>query len=522
MSTSPAAAPRGLRGVLALGGSALPVFAFLARLPAALCPIGTLLLINARDGIGEAGAVAAALWLGQAVGGPVIGRLADRRGHRPVLLAACAANATVLAALVAAVLGGLPPAARIALAVAAGLTVPQVGPLARARWARLAGPDKALLGSALSFDTTLDEVGFMVGPALAGILAVTVHPASALVLAAVLILVFGTLFAVHPTAPGPVEAAGARADVRLWSPGLLLLFALALLQGAAWGGANTGVNALARALGEPGTAGLVWSAMAVTSSVAGFVTVARPGSADLTVRLRWTIAVQALLTLPLLAVSGLWGATFAVAGIGLAVAPHLIALFGLVERAGPAERMGEAMTVLGSGLIVGQALAAAVAGPLAGAYGYRAAFAVACAAAAASAVLALTCTGPAAGTAASPDAGTTDGAGGGTTGSASPGTADGPGAGTASSPGAGATHSPGTGTAGTPGAGTTDSRSAGAPRSAGTADSPGAGAASSPGAGANARRWDRLRPALSPVRTWPPAPSPGPPGSSPERPRPRR
>lgn len=404
-TTTPDAPPgvpkSGFRAVFALGGPALPVHAFLARLPAALCPIGTLLLINARDGIGAAGAVAAALWLGQALGGPVIGRLADRRGHRPVLLTACAANAAVLAALVAAVLGGLPPAARMGLAVAAGLTVPQVGPLARARWARLAGADETLLGSALSFDTTLDEVGFMVGPALAGILAVTVHPASALVLAAVLILVFGTLFALHPTAPGPVGAAGtapqtgtgARGGVRLWSPGLALLFAMAVLQGAAWSGANTGVNALAGSLGRPGAAGPVWAAMAVTSSVAGFVTVSRPGSAGLAVRLRWTIGIQAVLTLPLLAVSGLWGATAAVAGIGLAVAPHLIALFGLVERAGPAERMGEAMTVVGSGLIVGQALAAAVAGPLAAAYGYRAAFAVSCAAAAASAVVALTAAG---------------------------------------------------------------------------------------------------------------------------------
>ncbi|MET9959010.1 MFS transporter [Streptomyces sp. NPDC006326] len=387
---SAGAAPGGFRGVFALGGRALPVHAFLARLPAALCPIGTLLLINERDGIGDAGAVAAALWLGQALGGPVIGRLADRRGHRPVLLAACAANAAVLAVLVAAVLAGLPLPVRMALAVAAGLTVPQVGPLARARWARLAGGDEALLGAALSFDTTLDEVGFMVGPALAGVLAVTVHPAAGLVLAAALILVFGTLFALHPTAPGPARAsdAAARAGVRLWSPGLVLLCALAVLQGAAWSGANTGVNALAQALGEPGAAGLVWAAMAVTSSIAGFVTVARPGSADLTVRLRRTIAVQALLTLPLLAVSGLPGAAFAVAGIGLAVAPHLIALFGLVERAVPAQRMGEAMTVAGSGLIVGQALAAAAAGPLAQAYGYRAAFAVACTAAAASALLA--------------------------------------------------------------------------------------------------------------------------------------
>ncbi|MFE3579238.1 MFS transporter [Streptomyces vinaceus] len=313
-----APAPGGLRGVFALGGAALTLHAFLARLPSALCPIGTLLLINERDGIGDAGAVAAALWLGQALGGPVIGRLADRRGHRPVLLAACGANAAALVALVTAVLGALPLAAQLAFAVAAGLTVPQVGPLARARWARLAGEDEARLGAALSFDTTLDEVGFMVGPALAGILAVTVHPASALVLAA----------------------------------------------------------------------GLVWAAMAVTSSIAGFVTVARPGSADLRVRLRRTVTAQAVLTLPLLAVSGLPGAALAVAGIGLAVAPHLIALFGLVERAGPAERMGEAMTVVGSGLIVGQALAAAAAGPLAAAYGHRAAFAVSCAAAAASALLA--------------------------------------------------------------------------------------------------------------------------------------
>ncbi|MFK0046053.1 MFS transporter [Streptomyces sp. NPDC090741] len=390
----PGSASSGFRGVISLGGAALPVYGFLARLPAALCPIGTLLLVNERAGIGDAGTVAAALWLGQALGGPVIGRLADRRGHRPVLLAACTANAVVLLALVAAVLGGLPLAAQLTLAVATGLTVPQVGPLARARWARLAGDDKALVGAALSFDTTLDEVAFMVGPALAGILAVTLHPTAALVLAAALILTFGTLFALHRTAPGPTgTATAARSGVRLWSPGLALLSAMAVLQGAAWSSANTGVNALAESAGSPGAAGLVWSAMAVTSSIAGFVTVARPGTADLTVRLRRTIAVQALLTLPLLAVSSLWGAAFAVAGIGLMVAPHLIALFGLVERVGPAQRMGEVMTMVGSGLIIGQALGAAAAGPLARAYGYGAAFTMSCGAAAAAAVLALSVAG---------------------------------------------------------------------------------------------------------------------------------
>ncbi|WP_037890036.1 MFS transporter [Streptomyces sp. NRRL S-87] len=453
-----------------LGGAALPWLAFLARLPAALCPVGTLLLINQRDGIGDAGTLAGALWLGQALGGPLIGRLADRHGHRPVLLVSCTANAAVLAGLVAAVLGGLPPAARIALACAAGLTVPQIGPLARTRWVRLAGPDRALVGTALSFDTTLDEASFMVGPALAGLLAVTVHPAAALVLAAALILVFGTLFALHPTAPrgttaapgpgtgtgtgtevgtetGPVghtatapapapaaaepEAApalapapapapatttittptptptptpttattaedrtGGETDARLRSPGLTVLTTMAVLQGAAWSSANTGVNALAREVGSPGAAGLVWAAMAVTSSAAGFATVARPGRVGLVTRLRRTVAAQALLTLPLLAVGGsagaaLGGAALAVAGIGLAVAPHLIALFGLAERVAPARRMAEAMTLLGSALIIGQALAAAAAGRLAAAYGPRAAFVLACAAMAVSALVAL-------------------------------------------------------------------------------------------------------------------------------------
>ncbi|MDX6759286.1 hypothetical protein SIN09_07470 [Streptomyces sp. F8] len=104
----------------------------------------------------------------------------------------------------------------------------------------------------------------MVGPALAGVLAVTVHPASALVLAAGLVLVFGTLFAVHPTAPGPVggfTTTGARGGVRLWSPGLVLLFTMPMPQGAAWSGANrvsTRSPRLWARPARPGSCGRPW------------------------------------------------------------------------------------------------------------------------------------------------------------------------------------------------------------------------------------------------------------------------
>ncbi|MFG3118335.1 MFS transporter [Streptomyces sp. NPDC048197] len=408
----------GVRAVVGIAGVGLPVLSFLARLPAALCPIGTLLLLTEVAGIGRAGVVAGMLWLGQAVGGAPVGRLADRRGHRPVILVASLVNAGVIVALVGAVLAGLPAAVQAALAGLTGATMPQVGPLSRTRWSvltasraagpgrrepsltpqelasapaegldghelasvRPAGPDgKELTGRALSLDTTIDEISFMVGPALAATVVVLCHPAAGLLLAAVLGAVCGVLFAVHPTAPGPVRTGRvAAAGAPLVSPGLIVLWVMALGQGVIWGGANAGVSALSKELGDAGMAGFVWGGMAVTSALAGLVTTALPVKRDLTVRLRWAIVAQTLLVLPLPAVDGFVGASLVIAGIGVAVAPHLIAVFGLGERIAPAARMGEAMGLLGAGLIIGQCVAAVVAGPLAEAYGYRAAFGLSC------------------------------------------------------------------------------------------------------------------------------------------------
>ncbi|MGN5382208.1 MFS transporter [Streptomyces lasalocidi] len=375
--------------VTQIAGPALPAISFAARLPAAICPIGTLLMLTELKGIGAAGVAAGMLWSGQAVGGPVLGRCADRRGHRPVILVASLANAAAIALFVASALTAMPFAVQAALAGAVGLTVPQIGPLSRTRWIVLTEPrddqDKAaakeLTRRALSFDTSVDEVSFMAGPALAGVMVVLIAPEAGLVLAGLLIAVFGTLFALHPTAPTgtPAEAAS---QAKLLHPALVVLFGMALLQGMIWGSANAGTSALSDHLGNTGMAGFVWGAMAVTSSLAGLLITVRPVALELTLQLRIAITAQAVLLLPLLAVGGFPGATAAVAGIGLAVAPHLTAVFSLAEQAAPLERMGEAMALLGSGLIVGQGISALAAGQLAqhfGPAGYHSAFVLTCA-----------------------------------------------------------------------------------------------------------------------------------------------
>ncbi|MGW1292585.1 MFS transporter [Streptomyces sp. NPDC002533] len=373
------------RAVTRLAGPALPAISFAARLPAAICPIATLLMLTELNSIGTAGIAAGMLWTGQAVGGPFLGRHADRRGHRPVILAASLANATAVALFVISALTAMPLVAQAALAAVVGLTVPQIGPLSRTRWIVLTESKGARNPSnvrestrrALSFDTTLDELGFMAGPALAGVTVVLIHPAAGLVLAGLVMAVFGTLFALHPTAP-PGTPARTVSPVRLLHPALIALFAMALLQGMIWGSANAGTSALSAHLGDTGRAGLVWGAMAVTSALTGLAITVRPLALGLTLQLRLAIVAQTVLLLPLLVVDSFVGATAAVAAIGFAVAPHLIAVFTLAEQVSPMERMGEAMTLLGSGLIVGQGVAALAAGQLAQHHGHPTAFLLTC------------------------------------------------------------------------------------------------------------------------------------------------
>ncbi|MEJ8671615.1 hypothetical protein WKI71_34410 [Streptomyces sp. MS1.AVA.1] len=127
------------------------------------------------------------------------------------------ANAVAIAGLVAGALAGLPTALVAVVGAAAGATVPQIGPMARARLvalARRAGARDSTVGAALSFESTLDEVSFVLGPALVGLAAVTAHPGFALGGAAVLVAVCGSGFALHRTAvatrPGPVGASAER------------------------------------------------------------------------------------------------------------------------------------------------------------------------------------------------------------------------------------------------------------------------------------------------------------------------
>jgi MFS family permease len=378
-----------------LAGPAYVVVAFLGRLPMAMAQLGALLLVSTATGTyGLGGLAAGALAVANAIGAPVAGGLADRFGQRPVVLVQSLVGAASLAALTVLAQQDAGGAALVAVSAVTGLAMPQVGPLARVRWrpitAGTGAEQRRLVDAAFSYEGAVDEASFAIGPALVGVVAVALSPAGSLVTAAALLAVFGTAFALHPTARRTATGPHVRPTGRLLTPAFAVLIVAQSAVGVLFGATQTGTTVLATQAGQPGLAGLVHAVLGVGSAAAGIGTAFIPARIGHERRVLVAAAAMVALAWPLLLVGTLPALTAAVAVLGFAIAPYMIGVFSLGERVVPAGRTGAAMTALASATGVGYALGSSVAGRLADLSGHRAAFAVTCTATVLALVLAAT------------------------------------------------------------------------------------------------------------------------------------
>lgn len=379
-----------------LAGRAFLPVAFLARLPFSMLTIGTLLLVSSTTGsVALGGLASASTALGTALGGPTQGALADRVGQRRVLLVAVPVATLAVLGLVLAASASGATAAVLAAAAVTGASAPQVGPLARVRWLRLAADEPRTVEAAMSYESTADEVSFVLGPALVGILASAGSPQVAVLVAAGGIAVFGTAFALHPTAratgvrlpataspdadagagatSAPTGAVGTLALVRREAVVLVGMLAMGLL----FGGTQAALTALTRDAGVPGSAGLVYAVMGVGSAVTALSVVALPRRWG--PRSRWitfaTGLVAGAVALLLAAASGsLTAVVVAVAATGLFVGPVMVTVFTVAGERAPAGRTASAMTLVASANVVGVAIGASGGGALADGISTTAAF----------------------------------------------------------------------------------------------------------------------------------------------------
>lgn len=360
------------------GTAAFTLAGLLGRLALSMNGVALVVLLSERRGsYGLAGAVSAVGLVTGAVGMPLIGRLVDRYGQARVTVPAALYNTVPLTGLLLCVRFGAPDWTLL-LCSAAGSAAPNLGGMARSRWAHLYRDDPAARHLANSLEQALDELCFMAGPVLAMLLCTTLAPEAGLITAGTLGTTGALLFAAQRRTEPPLPAAaaeqgpeptGPRHGSPLRVPGLRVLVLTFLATGMVFGATEITTVAYADALGHKASAGLLLALFAGGSCVAGLLFgLLTPRRAPGARFLLGVTAMASVLLLPLAA--GLGGAGLGLLGValfaaGTATAPTMVTGMTLVQELLPQRQFNEGMAVAVSGIVVGISAGAALAGTVA-------------------------------------------------------------------------------------------------------------------------------------------------------------
>jgi MFS family permease len=359
------------------GAAAFCVASFVARMPLAMYALGIVLVISAREGkYGFAGVLSACYVFGNAIGIPILSIVIDRYGQRRVLLPAGAVHLGSGIAFAIMLKTSAPDWALVLPAVVFGLSYLPFGSLVRARWSNLLDGHPEL-STALSVESVLDEVIFVIGPLIATVLATQADPVLVICLGVVLVSVGGVrLASLRATEPPAHPRADTGHVSALRSPGMVQLTIASIAMGAVFASAEVSMVAFCGQHHHRPLSGVVLAAIAVGSAASGLVYGAIGWQTSVLHRFRLQSVGFALLPILLLAATSVPVLAVCAFVFGLGVAPALITMFGLVQQIVPARALTEGLSWIGTGLNVGYGAGAALVGGIADAHGARAAFLV--------------------------------------------------------------------------------------------------------------------------------------------------
>jgi MFS family permease len=309
-------------------------------MPQGLAPLSVVLLAQERTGSIAAAGLAGGAWaIGSAVSQPLWGGFAGRgRAHRVEAGTALSQGAVLLVLAFAA---GGSVGAVVALSLLGGLLAAPTSPISRTLWPQLA-VDEHHLDSLYTHDATWQELIFIAGPALVGVLVAASGPSASLVAAAAFGVVGAAVFASiirplwHPHPEPASRVSLARSVAALAGP-----YAALCAMAFGLGMAEVGVPAVAILSDNRAASGwllAIWSAGSLVGGLIGARVVWRRSPAQRWPGLMLAVAIGTATT----AVGwqfglGWLGVTLFLAG--LALAPTLAAGYGVIgERALPGRR----------------------------------------------------------------------------------------------------------------------------------------------------------------------------------------
>jgi MFS family permease len=346
----------------------------LARLGIGMTPLALLLLVQQTTGrYSSAGLAGGVYALAGAALSPVAGRLADRIGAAPILLATAILHPLGLAGLVLASSRGDAALPWIFVTSAlAGATYPPLSAAIRRAWSDMTGVGSGrhhLRGAAMAAETSLFELVFVLGPMLVSAFVVVTHRPAAALLFAALATFLGTVWIArlpvmrrrHRLEPG--DSAKGLGPLKMGGFRALLLCVVAL--GTAFGAAGVIVPAYANLHGGgDGLGGMLLGVWGVGSAFGGIWFGTRTPSMALPRQFAWLLGAVSLSFLVLTVMPGPFYLGLALVLGGATIAPALTVENNLVGRLAPAGMLNEAYTWVVTVSVAGSAVGGAVAGAI--------------------------------------------------------------------------------------------------------------------------------------------------------------
>lgn len=373
-----------MKALLAKTGFLYFPLAFFARFPFSMMSIGAMtIVVSARESIELGGWNAAAIGVGMTCFGPLIGAAADRFGQKPTLLIIGTVHSALLGTFVWLAFSTHPDWVMLLAAFAVGATGPQTSPMSRSRLVTIATTQLPLaqrgraVNSALAYESAVDEVIYVFGPVTVGLLASLFGAGAPLIASATMTFIFVTLFALHRTSEPPKSREERAATVSpvsaLLRPIVLVTVAGAFTTGMFFGSTMTALMSVTSEQGRPEAAGLLFGVMGVGSAILAISVAWFPSS--FTLRYRWIVSAAVIVVGGVLiqTADGIPALVFALVIMGLGVGPLLVTIFGFAAARTPEGRSATVMSMIGTGIMLGQSLTAAITGNIGEQHGSSAA-----------------------------------------------------------------------------------------------------------------------------------------------------
>lgn len=349
--------------------------ALLGRLSYGVVPLALLLALKDATGSYSVAGGATALFGAAGVSlSPARAALIDRHGPRRALPPMAGLYATLLAVLASATWRpGAPPLALVALAVAAGACAPPLGPVMRTVWRGLV-PDRELLQRAYSLDGVAEELLYVTGPLLVGVMVTAARPAAGVLAGAALVFTGALALVSSPAVPrgplgaGPVADGEPAATRPRWTtrPGLRLAVLVTAAVGLCLGALELLVVAFTEARHQGAAVSWVLAALSAGSAAGGLAHGAVRWKAPGRVRLPLTAGGLGAAVLLAGVSPQLYVLVAVVAVAGLFVAPALTTAYLLADESVSAGQRTRAGAWVNTAFNAGSSLGTAGAGLLLG------------------------------------------------------------------------------------------------------------------------------------------------------------